>query len=60
MALVQRAGITVTQDGAGNETFRNGDLATWMEANTTEFEHWLQEWDPVLKPRRSEEDVGTE
>jgi excisionase family DNA binding protein len=54
MNLLQRAGITLTSDGTGQETFRNGDLVTWMEANTTEFERWLQEFDPVFKPRQSE------
>ena len=48
-ALLERAGITLTEDPSGQATFRNGDLISWMESNKAQFEQWLEEFDPILK-----------
>ena len=50
-ALLERAGIALTEDAAGQATFRYGDLVSWMESHTAEFEQWLEEFDPTLKRR---------
>ena len=49
--LLARAGIVLTEDASGEATFRYGDLVSWMESNTSEFEQWLEEFDPTLKRR---------
>jgi excisionase family DNA binding protein len=48
-ALLERAGIGLTEDATGQATFRYGDLVSWMESHTAAFELWLGEFDPVLK-----------
>jgi excisionase family DNA binding protein len=48
-ALLGRAGVRLTEDAAGQTTFRYGDLVSWMEGNETDFEQWLEEFDPILK-----------
>lgn len=55
-ALLGRAGIALTEDAAGQATFRYGDLVSWMESHSAEFEQWLEEFDPILKRRASAED----
>jgi excisionase family DNA binding protein len=55
-ALLERAGIALTEDAAGQATFRYGDLVSWMESHTAEFEQWLEEFDPILKRRGGDED----
>lgn len=55
-ALLERAGIALTNDAGGPPTFRYGDLISWMESHTAEFELWLEEFDPVLKRRGGDED----
>jgi excisionase family DNA binding protein len=53
-ALVERAGIGVTDDTTGQGTFRYGDLTSWMESHMAEFQQWLEEFDPTLKHRVDE------
>jgi len=48
-ALLDRGGIALTEDAAGQATFRYGDLVSWMESHTEDFEAWLEEFDPALK-----------
>lgn len=55
-SLLQRAGIALTEDADGLTKFRYGDLVSWMESNTADFEQWLEEFDPMLKRRVSDED----
>jgi excisionase family DNA binding protein len=47
--LLERACIVLTEGASGEATFRYGDLVSWMESNTSEFERWLEEFDPTLK-----------
>jgi excisionase family DNA binding protein len=55
-ALLERAGIVLAEDAVGEATFRYRDLVSWMENNTSEFEQWLEEFDPALKRRIDETD----
>lgn len=48
-ALIERSGVPLTEDAKGQVTFRYGDLVSWMEGHTAQFEQWLEEFDPVLK-----------
>ncbi len=50
-ALLDRAGVALTEDASGKAAFRYGDLVSWMESNTAEFELWLEEFDPTLRRR---------
>ena len=52
-SLLERADIALTEDAAGQATFRYGDLVSWMESNKAEFQQWLEEFDPILKRRGS-------
>jgi excisionase family DNA binding protein len=54
-ALLERAGVALTEDTTGQETFRYGDLVSWMEGNKAEFQQWLEEFDPMLKRRISDD-----
>ena len=54
-ALLDHADITMMKDAAGQSTFRYGDLVSWMERHTAEFERWLEEFDPVLKGKPTNE-----
>jgi len=47
-ALMERAGIVLTEGDDGRMTFRYGDLVEWMENNSAGFEQWGEEFDPVL------------
>jgi hypothetical protein len=51
-ALLELAGIALTEVSTGQATFRYGDLVSWMENNTAEFEKWLEEFDPTLNGQR--------
>jgi excisionase family DNA binding protein len=50
-ALIERSGIALTIDAGGQTTFRYGDLVSWMESHTAEFEQWVEQFDPMLKGR---------
>jgi excisionase family DNA binding protein len=60
-ALLERAGIALTEGSSGQATFRNGDLISWMESNKAQFEQWLEEFDPILKrsPDKAENPPST-
>lgn len=51
-ALLQRAGVALTEDTSGAQTFRYGDLVEWMESHRTEFDQWRHDFDPSLDPNR--------
>ena len=48
-ALLERASVTLSNDASGKETFRYGDVVTWMESNQQAFERRLEDFDPSLK-----------
>jgi hypothetical protein len=54
-ALVERSGVRLTVSAEGSETFRYGDLVAWVEGHHSEFEQWLEEFDPTLRRRRPNE-----
>lgn len=57
-ALMERAGIVLTEDDDARMTFRYGDLVEWMESNSSGFEQWTEEFDPVLNGSGRRKDVG--
>lgn len=50
-ALLELAGVVMTADSGGQETFRYGDLVSWVEGHQTEFRQWLQQFDPAFGQR---------
>jgi|GEM_PF-1720432 excisionase family DNA binding protein len=56
-SLLKRADIALSENATGQATFRYGDLTSWIESNKAEFENWLEEFDPILKRRRDEDDL---
>jgi excisionase family DNA binding protein len=55
-ALVERAVIAVTEEAAGQPTFRYGDLVSWMQSHTAEFQQWLKDFDSTSKRRGVDEE----
>jgi hypothetical protein len=53
-ALLDRSGVVLTDGSVGPPTFRYGDLIEWMEGHGSEFERWLEEFDPTFRDRRGQ------
>jgi excisionase family DNA binding protein len=56
IALLDRSGVVQTDGPIGPPTFRYGDLIEWMESHGSEFEQWLEEFDPTVRRRSSQPD----
>jgi excisionase family DNA binding protein len=51
--LLELSGVALTDGSDGRSTFRYGDIVEWVESHGTEFEQWVEEFDPVLNRRGS-------
>lgn len=47
-ALLDAAGVEMNDVGAEGQTFRYGDLLTWVDENKEGFHEWLEKFDPYL------------
>jgi excisionase family DNA binding protein len=50
-ALLERAGIVLSEGADGQMTFRYGDIVEWMENHHEQFEEWVERFDPMLMRR---------
>jgi hypothetical protein len=57
--LLERSGVAMTEGSDRQPTFRYGDLVEWMKNHGTEFEKWVEEFDPVLNRRGNSSSDGS-